>query len=440
MTILFLTLLVLTIIAAPLNAQSGITVKTYPSDQSGRITMGPDGALWFTESVIGKIARLTKSGVMTEFTLPNPDGYAFGGYPFGIALGSDGALWFTEVYAHKIGRITTDGSITEYAVGGNPSAAFLTDIVAGPDGALWFNRWCSGISRITTTGVITDYLTHSCPTWMTVGPDGGLWYADAIHRVGRLAMDGSITEYSLPGYYLHSITVGPDKALWFIGDVPTPTVGHSPTIGRITTTGVVTKYIQPTDREFPYLIAPGPDGALWFTNAYNNYNIGRITTTGVSSIVSLGNGPCRYPYNPFNDILQVGRDLWLSCSSGGIVQISFPDRTPPNISTRLTPTVLWPPNGNMVPVNIAGTITDDISGVLAGSTEYAVLDEYRFVQPAGHFVVDGAGNYRITVLLRASREGNDLDGRKYLIRIRARDNAGNRAVKWASVVVPHDRR
>jgi hypothetical protein len=201
----------------------------------------------------------------------------------------------------------------------------------------------------------------------------------------------------------------------------------------------VTKYIQPSDREFPYLIAPGPDGAVWFTNAYNNYSIGRITTAGVSSIVSLGNGPCRYPYNPFNDILRVGSDLWLSCSSGGIVQISFPEIAPPKMSMRVTPTVLWPPDGNMVPVIVSGKVIAPGSGLITSSLEYAVSDEYHVVQPSGHFTVDGEGNYRFSLLLRASREGNDLDGRRYTIRISARDNAGNRAAKWASLVVPHDR-
>jgi virginiamycin B lyase len=64
------------------------------------IARGPDGAMWFTEGDVGKIGRITNSGKLQEFDLPNPDSF-----PFGIALGSDGALWFAEQNQAKIGRI-----------------------------------------------------------------------------------------------------------------------------------------------------------------------------------------------------------------------------------------------------------------------------------------------------------------------------------------------
>jgi streptogramin lyase len=41
--------------------------------------------------------------IVTEFPLP------VGSLPSGITVGPDGALWFTENHANKIGRITTAG-------------------------------------------------------------------------------------------------------------------------------------------------------------------------------------------------------------------------------------------------------------------------------------------------------------------------------------------
>jgi virginiamycin B lyase len=64
------------------------------------ITLGPDGALWFTEGNAGKIGRITTAGAVTEFTIPT----AASG-PFGIATGPDGSIWFTESYTNKIGRL-----------------------------------------------------------------------------------------------------------------------------------------------------------------------------------------------------------------------------------------------------------------------------------------------------------------------------------------------
>jgi hypothetical protein len=115
-----------------------------------------------------------------------------------------------------------------------------------------------------------------------------------------------------------------------------------------------------------------------------------------------------------------------------------PDTTPPVVTLAATPKILWPPNGKMVPVTISGTITDTGSGVNANSAEFAVQDEYHLVQPHGKITLDAAGNYSFTILLQASRKGNDLNGRHYGIRVNATDNAGNRGVKWTTVIVPHN--
>jgi VCBS repeat protein len=115
------------------------------------------------------------------------------------------------------------------------------------------------------------------------------------------------------------------------------------------------------------------------------------------------------------------------------------DTTPPVITLSATPKILWPPNGRLAPVTLSGTITDTGSGVNGGTAEYAVRDEYGEVQPFGKIaLLDSAGNYSFTILLRAGRRGNDLNGRQYTIRVSAKDNAGNRGVRWATVTVPHN--
>lgn len=92
----------------------------------------------------------------------------------------------------------------------------------------------------------------------------------------------------------------------------------------------------------------------------------------------------------------------------------------------------------MVPITFWGKITDDGSGLVSSSIEYTVKDEYGLVQPRGHLTLDDAGKYSFTVLLRASREGNDKDGRHYSIRVSARDKASNKAARSVGLIVPHD--
>jgi streptogramin lyase len=94
------------------------TIATFPlptpGASPGGITLGPEGALWFTENGAGKIGRITTSGAVAEFALPSPGSLM--SVPNDIVPGPNGALWFTELRANKIGRITTQGTITEFAL------------------------------------------------------------------------------------------------------------------------------------------------------------------------------------------------------------------------------------------------------------------------------------------------------------------------------------
>src|ERR1035438_1598757 len=74
-----------------------------------------------------------------------------------IVAGPDGALWFSEYLGNRIGRIKTSGAITEYPIPTSNGGPFW--IAAGPDGALWFTEFnVNKIGRITTTGIITEYV------------------------------------------------------------------------------------------------------------------------------------------------------------------------------------------------------------------------------------------------------------------------------------------
>lgn len=114
------------------------------------------------------------------------------------------------------------------------------------------------------------------------------------------------------------------------------------------------------------------------------------------------------------------------------------DKTSPVITVSANPTTLWPPNGKMVPVTMAGTITDAASGVHVRTATYAVIDEYGSVQPSGNVTLGANGHYSFTVPLQASRNGNDTDGRQYTITVSAQDQAGNTGSASTGVTVPHD--
>ena len=237
------------------------------------ITTGPDGALWFTEHSSNKIARLSVGGGVTEYKLPSS-----GSEPLGIAAGPDGALWFVERVG-KIGRITTGGSITnEYTL--PTMGASPVNITKGPDGALWFTEQMgNNIGRITTSGTIVEYAVptvNSQPLGITAGPDGNLWFTESggYGKIGRITPAGAFTEFNVAnGPY--GITTGPDGALWFTES------GGAGFIGRITTGGLINTYPTPTSASQPLGITSGPDTALWFTEAAR---IGRASLVAPSSM------------------------------------------------------------------------------------------------------------------------------------------------------------
>jgi virginiamycin B lyase len=235
------------------------------------ITVGPDGAMWFTNSGNNSIGRITTDGIVSDYTDPNILN------PGGIAVGSDGALWFTNYGNNSIGRITTAGVISTYT---DPSIPEAGPITAGPDGALWFTSDDGhSIGRITTAGVISNYTGPGIvdPIGITAGPDGALWFTNGSgNSIGRITTTGVVSDFTDPKIFGPlGITAGPDGALWFTNDYA---FGNSNSIGRITTAGVVSEF---TDRSIfdPTTITMGPDGALWFTNSFGN-SIGRITTAG----------------------------------------------------------------------------------------------------------------------------------------------------------------
>ena len=107
------------------------------------MTVGPDHNLWFTTGF--EVGRVTPEGQTRLF---DPDAKASPGNHIetgGITTGPDGALWFATANV-KVGRVTTSGAFSFYSLpytadfdNGSSSLTLgqLKGIVTGADGALW---------------------------------------------------------------------------------------------------------------------------------------------------------------------------------------------------------------------------------------------------------------------------------------------------------------
>jgi virginiamycin B lyase len=101
---------------------------------------GPDGNIWYVQGATGTVGHLTSLTATSPsgptFTVPSGAGAGLRD----IVAGPDGVMYFTEPTANKIGRAPVTAAmtadLTEYAL--PTSSAGLVDIIAGPDGNLWF--------------------------------------------------------------------------------------------------------------------------------------------------------------------------------------------------------------------------------------------------------------------------------------------------------------
>ncbi len=253
-----------------------ITEFKVPATGSGSrsMTKGPDGNIWFTTLAAGvdeqeSILRVTPAGKVTQFPVPNHRG------PESITTGRDGNLWFTEFWTGTLGRMTPAGVLTEFPIPTPNSAP--RGIVTGPDGNLWFlesSRFHTAIARATPAGVVTEFVlspgpSDLNPTSIVSGPDGNLWFAGG-REIDRVSVAGAVTQFQLQGKGTPAeLAFGPDGNLWFT-DAPTNS------IGRMSVAGKMREFPLPRQNSQPEGIAAGSDGRIWFTE------------TGVSRIGSIG--------------------------------------------------------------------------------------------------------------------------------------------------------
>jgi virginiamycin B lyase len=188
--------------------------------------VGPDKALWFTESQNGSLGRIESGFIpggepvteITEYELPDA-----GADPNQILVGQEGGLWFTEFNANKIGFRAFDGQIEEYqlAAGARPMG-----ISSDEKGNVWFTEWGSkSLGKITTAGVLLEIPIPGAafrPTEMIRDQEGFIWVLfDNQLRILRIRPEtAQIETFNIPSVLSSSfvdIALGVDGKIWLLG-------------------------------------------------------------------------------------------------------------------------------------------------------------------------------------------------------------------------------
>jgi virginiamycin B lyase len=184
------------------------------------IAAGADGNLWVTDPASNGIWRVAPGcGSYAFFPLATANAG-----PQNITVGSNGALWFTEYNVDQIGEIFTSAtagqSPTEFKVS---AGAGLGVITSGSDNAIWFTETKSvKIGRMLTTGQLSSETALTGvgqPYGIVNAPDGNFYIADQTKSnivqfnptTGAIALVPTKTANAGP-YFL---AIGPDLNVYF---------------------------------------------------------------------------------------------------------------------------------------------------------------------------------------------------------------------------------
>jgi streptogramin lyase len=188
--------------------------------------IGPDGDPWFGEigfdfassppegDRVGAIRRFDP-----ETGAADPDNTfisGFASFPTGMAADSEGDVWFTEFVLGNVARLTpATGTITRFSGNGGPSG-----IIEGADDNIWFAERSAGRIACIADGVVHHYDLGSVdgvskePARMIRGPGFGLvptsrrgiWFSEvrgnALGQIqGSCGVDPlPLVEWKLPAY------------------------------------------------------------------------------------------------------------------------------------------------------------------------------------------------------------------------------------------------
>jgi virginiamycin B lyase len=176
------------------------------------ITTGSDGNIWFSDQTDHAIWRYDlSSGVFTEFKTPTPNSF-----PGDMILGADGNVWFTEQAVGKFAKITPSGQITEFTGVDSPSS-----IAAGPDGNLWItSAFTPMIARVTTSVAITVFPVQHTPSIIRPGAGDNLLFTSfTANTIASITTDGVVTEsLPFPNSAPLGITAATRGKVWFLGN------------------------------------------------------------------------------------------------------------------------------------------------------------------------------------------------------------------------------
>ncbi len=256
------------------------------------------GNLWMSDWTNGSIDEFnTSTGAYTAFVVdPSLQG------PWGLAFDANGNLWYAD--GPQIGEFNTGSQTFATFSTGLEVNAFVTDIVAGPSGNMWFYDQATSAtyptgaptyfgSISTTSDAITEYEqqngagpAHTAMS-MVEGNDGSIWFADQLNAsIGQInTSNGNVTEYAtgtpaMPQQSPENLVVTADGKIWFDATGFSSDTSSIGTVNPANGNAITYNANLPVAGLF-YAMTVGSDGNLWFVEDPGNVFVSSQSNVGV---------------------------------------------------------------------------------------------------------------------------------------------------------------
>ena len=147
-----------------------------------QLILGSDGNVWFLATADSVIGKVTPAGVVSEYPVHLPRGQTLGP----LSLGPDGALWFSAgqnaaLTGYSLGRISSVGvvKITPLRPEAlNGCSGTFEKLVLGPEGKMWGAAGGAVLSISTSSKASCwEIGPHAHAGNAVVGTDGNVWAA-----------------------------------------------------------------------------------------------------------------------------------------------------------------------------------------------------------------------------------------------------------------------
>jgi virginiamycin B lyase len=258
----------------------------------GRIVASPDGSVWFTERDANKVGKISPSGQVTEF----PFSAQFPGTTrlMDLDVAPDGSVWVVYESGEKIAHLAASGAVIATGTLGN--YPYGEQVRVGPDGVVWVTMSYdeSYVVRIVGNQIYAPANAPECTDALGEAADGSMWCRTSSGLTHLNADANGGTTYPANNYaaYPYAIAAGPVGSVWF-GRYFSGTFATSPGDGEVgyldAATGAITAF-NTGSRTAPNDLVPGPDGNMWFTSIGAAKGIGHISPNGTSGALTAIGG------------------------------------------------------------------------------------------------------------------------------------------------------